>query len=147
MAMLSQPNSGLILRKRRRKQLISLTPLIDVVFILLIFFMLASSFLDWRSIALGTPAQATAASSSMEGALLVRIRSDGALDLSGERLDEAQLTARLAEAHARKPDQRVLVQPQQGVQMQRAVTILDLVTAVGIHDVSLLRDSRPGGQD
>ena len=29
---------------------ISLTPLIDVVFILLIFFMLASSFLDWRAV-------------------------------------------------------------------------------------------------
>lgn len=143
--MLSQPNSGLILRQRRRRQLISLTPLIDVVFILLIFFMLASSFLDWRSISLGTPAQATAASSSMEGALLIRVLGDGGLDMSGERLDEAGLQARLAAAVGRKPDQRVLVQPAAGVRMQRAVAILDLVTAAGIRDVSLIRDSRAGG--
>ncbi|MEM6945656.1 MAG: biopolymer transporter ExbD, partial [Pseudomonadota bacterium] len=39
------------LANRPRKRLrISITPLIDVVFILLVFFMLASSFLDWRSI-------------------------------------------------------------------------------------------------
>ena len=44
----------------RRRPLISLTPLIDVVFILLVFFMLASSFLDWRSIDLNAPAQAAA---------------------------------------------------------------------------------------
>ncbi|OOC09384.1 ExbD/TolR family protein, partial [Thioalkalivibrio halophilus] len=36
----------------RRRNLISLTPLIDVVFILLVFFMLASSFLDWRAVEL-----------------------------------------------------------------------------------------------
>ncbi len=42
----------------RRRALISLTPLIDVVFILLVFFMLPSSFLDWRAIDLDPPGQA-----------------------------------------------------------------------------------------
>ena len=46
---------------QKKRPLISLTPLIDVVFILLVFFMLASSFLDWRSIDLSTPAAAEAA--------------------------------------------------------------------------------------
>lgn len=41
------------LSKPRRKQAISLTPLIDVVFILLLFFMLTSSFVPWRIV--GTP--------------------------------------------------------------------------------------------
>ena len=66
----------------RRRPLISLTPLIDVVFILLVFFMLASSFLDWRSIDLNAPAQA-AAGPAIEGALLVEIHPDRLL-LSGE---------------------------------------------------------------
>jgi hypothetical protein len=45
---------------RRRRALISMTPLIDVVFILLIFFMLASSFLNWRSSGWILPARAGA---------------------------------------------------------------------------------------
>ena len=44
-------------RASRRRALIGLTPLIDVVFILLVFFMLASSFLDWRAIDLTAPAR------------------------------------------------------------------------------------------
>ena len=62
------------------RRMISLTPLIDVVFILLVFFMLASSFTDWRAITLDTPPAATRSGSS-EGALLVRVGQDG-LDLA-----------------------------------------------------------------
>ena len=57
--------------RRRRRSLISLTPLIDVVFILLIFFMLASSFSTEEAIELSMPGSGAA-----EGALpgsLVRI--------------------------------------------------------------------------
>ena len=51
----ARPPSWPIAKPRRRRSPISLTPLIDVVFILLVFFMLASSFLDWRSITLAAP--------------------------------------------------------------------------------------------
>ena len=57
-------------QNNRRRNLISLTPLIDVVFILLVFFMLASSFLDWRSITLDPPKQ-TGGSPSLEQAVLI----------------------------------------------------------------------------
>lgn len=122
----------------KRRQLISLTPLIDVVFILLIFFMLASSFLDWRTITLNTPGQA-ATVPDMEGAMLVRLHADGTLDMAGEALSGDQLQARLQAALARKPGQRVLVRPERGVAMQRAVEVLDLVASAGIMDVSLVR--------
>lgn len=122
----------------KRRQLISLTPLIDVVFILLIFFMLASSFLDWRTITLNTPGQA-ATVPDMEGAMLVRLHADGTLDMAGEALSGDQLQARLQAAVARKPGQRVLVRPERGVAMQRAVEVLDLVASAGIMDVSLVR--------
>lgn len=70
---------------RSRKRFISLTPLINVVFILLVFFMLASNYLQWRSIELNAPA-VQAAGSPLEGAILVRLRTDGSIDLNGERL-------------------------------------------------------------
>src|SRR3546814_18552679 len=71
--------------KGGRRRLISLTPLIDVVFILLVFFMLASSFVDWRAIVLDTPAAATRAGAS-EGALLVRVGRDR-IDFAGAPTD------------------------------------------------------------
>ena len=122
---------------RRRRALISLTPLIDVVFILLIFFMLASSFLDWRAIDLAAPGQ-PGASSSMEGALLVEVRPDG-LRLAGQRLSLPALSARVAERLSADPDQEVLVQTAPGVALQRAVEVLDRLAGVGAGRLSLIR--------
>jgi biopolymer transport protein ExbD len=122
--------------RRRRRSLISLTPLIDVVFILLIFFMLASSFSTEEAIELSMPGSGAA-----EGALpgsMVRIKRDG-LDLNGEplTLDELQLRARRL---ARAPGGRLfLVQPDRGVPLQRLVVVLDALDRAGASNVSLVR--------
>lgn len=134
----SPPPTRRFSRGPRRRARISLTPLIDVVFILLIFFMLASSFLDERAIKLAAPAAALGGA-SLEGALLIELRRDG-LRLAGERLVLPQLMARLAEHAARNPAQRVLIEPAPGVSLQDAVALLDRVAASGLSEVSFLRD-------
>ncbi len=127
----------------RRRAVIGLTPLIDVVFILLVFFMLASSFLDWRAIDLKAPAAAVAAAGTgMEGALLVEVRQDG-VRLSGERLSTGALEARVAERLAESPERRIVVRPAAGLELQRVVTVLDALEAAGARELSLSRG--PGG--
>ena len=121
----------------RRRTLVGLTPLIDVVFILLVFFMLASSFLDWRAIDLGTPARASAGG-AMEGALLVEVLP-ARLRLSGEVLPIETLATRVAAQVGARPDRRVLVRPADGVALQRLVQVLDRLAAAGATDVSLVR--------
>lgn len=126
-------------RKRHWRPLINLTPLIDVVFILLIFFMLASSLLDWRAIDLGMPAP-TAAGVPMEGALLVEVRVDG-VRLSGETVSLNTLEERVRERVAWRPDLRVLVKPADVVVLQEAIQVLDRLAAAGVADLSLIRDA------
>ena len=121
----------------RRRPLISLTPLIDVVFILLVFFMLASSFLDWRAIELNVPIR-VAGSASAERALRVEVLADG-LRLAGEPLTLDALAARMRERLAATPDQAVLIQPARGVPLQRTVEVLDRLTAAGVANMSLVR--------
>ena len=126
-------------RPGRRRRLISLTPLIDIVFILLVFFMLASSFLDWRTIRLNGPATATLGS-TFEGAILVEIRDDG-LRLSGKVVSLDGLAKRLAERLEREPDQLVLVSPGDGVSLQDAVTVLDHIAGAGVTAMSFIRNT------
>ena len=136
------PSSRLVdsarIRRRGRRPLISLTPLIDVVFILLVFFMLASSFLDWRSIDLTAPSP-TVAGSSTEGSLLVEVRADS-VRLSGAPVSLDELAARVGERLVLDPDQRVLVRPATGVPLQEVVTVLDRLSDAGVVDMSLIRD-------
>jgi len=133
----SIPQPRLSNRRGRRRPLISLTPLIDVVFILLVFFMLASSFLDWRAIDLDTPAR-TASQTSLEGAILVEVRRDG-LRLSGRPVERAQLASQVAERLETRPDRPVLVKPADGIVLQETVDVLDRLTAAGVTDLSLIR--------
>ena len=119
----------------RKRRLISLTSLIDVVFILLIFFMLVTNLVDGRAIDLDAPARA-AAGASMEGALLVEVRPGG-VRLSGEPMSLDALLARVGKRLAQQPDQRVLIAPATGVSLQEAVEVLDRLAAAGATTLSL----------
>lgn len=126
-------------RPRPRRALVSLTPLIDVVFILLVFFMLASSFSNWRSIELNTPVHA-GGRSTIGQALLVEVRQDG-LRLAGVPVARAALASRVKERLGQQPDLRVLVRLADGVVLQEAITVFDRLTAAGIKDLSLAGSS------
>ena len=126
-------------RSGRRRTLISLTPLIDVVFILLVFFMLASSLQDWRAIELVTPARAEVPGVPMEGALLIEVRPDG-LRLSAEPVSLDELLDRVGRRVTGQPDVRVLVKPAHGVVLQETVRVLDALAATGVTGLSLMRD-------
>lgn len=135
------PGRGFSLRNKTEKRsavrLVRLTPLIDIVFILLVFFMLASSFMDWRSIALGTPSAQSAAGNSMEGAMLLRVHEDGQVDLSGRRMSVEELGAALSTDLQQDPDRRILVRPMSEVPLQQTVRVLDEISAAGGHNIAL----------
>lgn len=126
-------------RARSRRPLISLTPLIDVVFILLVFFMLASSFSSEQVIDMLAPADTESVQEGQAGAALVRIKLNGDLDLNGEPLARAELAQRIAAWSVTEQPRRYLVQPQKGVTVQQIVTVVDLLKSSGAESVSLTR--------
>ena len=128
---------------RRRRSLVMLTPLVDVVFILLVFFMLASSFLDRQVIGLLTPPSAIQSSGTPTGAVLIRIRRDGSLNLSGQPMTPVQLAQEVAGRSVSDAQVSYLVQPDAGVSLQRVVSVVDLLNSSGARNVSLLRRPRP----
>ncbi len=118
--------------KKRRG--ISLTPLIDVVFILLLFFMLSSDFMHWRQISLSS---ANETESKPDTVMLIRIESDaGELSHDGKRYalqDLPALTALVAE----DPEAVYAVEAVAGVRTQTLVTVLDRLHQAGADKVSM----------
>jgi biopolymer transport protein ExbD len=119
-------------------RLISLTPLIDVVFILLIFFMLASSFLDWRTVGLSV-SSGVGAETSAQRAILVSLRSDGSVAVGSEPVATQTLRSVMTEKLADDSERRVVIRSDPGVPLQRAVDTLDLVRSIGATNISLSR--------
>lgn len=123
---------------KRRRALISLTPLIDVVFILLIFFMLASSFLTWTPMPLSVPGP-QAGSPDDCGRILVQVNADGTIALDGQPWAIGELTAGLRERLATRADDSVLVRPAADLPLQSLVDVLDAVRLAEPGAMSLSR--------
>lgn len=127
------PSEELVFKARRRS--IGLTALIDVVFILLMFFMLTSSFNRWRAIDFHP---LVAADSSVEQQnQVVLLHQDLSLKLQGTDYHithYAQLSE--AQSHWFKLDQPVIVVPDASVSLQDLVRCLDLLGAMGVSSVN-----------
>jgi len=119
------------LPSRPRRRLIGLTPLIDVVFILLLFFMLASSLTRLHAVPLDAPGTQMA-SGDPQPALLLRIQADGQLDLNGEAINAEALPELLRAQLRQAPNLRVLVQPADAVPLQLTLRVFDQLAAAGV---------------
>jgi len=126
-----------------RRRLISLTPLIDVVFILLVFFMLSASAPKWESILLGPPVRA-AATDSGPAALLVHLGADGAVALEQRTIAAGALPGALGAALRIAPDRPVVVQTERGVPLQRVVDLLESLSGLPTASISLMRSAEGG---
>lgn len=120
----------------RRRQIISLTPLIDVVFILLVFFMLASSFTTWRSMPMDMAIPSGGGSSDGKS-LLIEARTDG-FRFGAQTVSREVLLQRLTERLATETDTRVLVRFDADLPLQQSVDLLDELAASGVRDLRIL---------
>lgn len=118
---------------RRRRRAISLAPLIDVVFILLLFFILTTNFTRWRELPVALPAQAEAL--DLPEVRVLQLAADGVLRHEQRAFaadDATALRAFVAEA----PDAAYVIDAT-GVRTQRLVDWLDRLQAAGATRLSL----------
>lgn len=119
---------------KKKRQAISLTPLIDVVFILLLFFMLSSSFVPWRQINVSMP---TGTSVSTKEVVRIDI-----LDNQGRFSIESQEYQMLDKAELKKlvnqfPDTVFLIMAGADIETGVLVALLDQLTLAGAKEVSI----------
>ncbi len=120
-------------RKHRRP---SLTPMIDVVFLLLVFFMLASRFGADTIIELPL-AGATASETPYQGPPRLVDIAPESLALNGAEIGEAALPDSLA-ALMQAPEDTVILRPRDGAGLQRVVGVLEALRAAGMTNLVLV---------
>lgn len=134
------PLMQLNLQTGKRRKPLSLTPLIDVVFILLLFFMLTSSFIKWHNmeLAVSAPSQSTSRSNDTPP-ILFRLNAEGGLSVSGQTfaMDEDALLKQLLADNADAP---AILFTEDEVDVQQIVSTLDRLKRLGADGVSLNTD-------
>ncbi|MAG56857.1 MAG: biopolymer transporter ExbD [Planctomycetes bacterium] len=114
---------------------INLTPLIDVVFLLLIFFMVTATFQnDERDLTITVPeAENGNPIKDLPQTIVVGIKKDGSFSVGGKILDREQLRTVLVKAKRKnKKKQRVIVRTHKDAASQYPVTVIDVCSGLGI---------------
>ncbi|MGH8540279.1 MAG: ExbD/TolR family protein [Stenotrophobium sp.] len=113
---------------RRRSNTLIITSLVDVMFVLLFFFMLTSSYLDWGALKVNIAGSGHAAAPSAHPLLVLQLLPGGALRLNGQAVAATELIA----AVRRVTGAHVVVQPAPGVPLQDLVGVIDRLQSAGV---------------
>jgi biopolymer transport protein ExbD len=117
-----------IARPARRKNSIVITSLVDVMFVLLFFFMLASSYLDWGAVDVNVGGGESKSTLPVPGHVhQLQLLPGAQLKLDGQVTTLAQL------ASALDRDARVIVQSQPGVPLQDLMRVMDQLKTLGVN--------------
>ncbi|MEJ2445636.1 MAG: biopolymer transporter ExbD [Exilibacterium sp.] len=120
---------------------IDLTPMLDVVFIMLIFFIVTASFIKEKSIALNVPEKQEEQPPNPEDEpnILVSITANNEIWLDQRRIDVRAVRANIARLHAEFPKAIVIVKANENAEAKTFVAVADAAREAGVNQVSLAR--------
>lgn len=130
-------------QKAERRVTVDLAPLIDIVFLLLIFFLVTTTFLPDAGMDLELPESTTAAPSQLTQTV-VSVSEDGAIQLGGRAVSVDELQ-RAVEALSEADRQKITVRADARVGYGVIVRIIDALRNAGVDGVSLPMDAVQGG--
>ena len=115
---------------------IDITPLLDVVFIMLIFFIVTASFAKESGIEINRPDAATSVAKPKAG-ILIAINENGEIWINKRMVEVGQVRANIERLHAENPQGTVVVQADEEAKTKSLVAVMDAARQAGIYDISL----------
>ncbi len=126
-------------RRRQRKEVASevdLTPMLDVVFIMLIFFIVTASFVKESGIDITRPPAATATRKE-RGNILIAITANDQVWMDRRQIDPRALRANIERMHAENPQGSVVIQADTKSTNGLLVKVMDAARLSGVKSVAL----------
>jgi biopolymer transport protein ExbD len=128
---------------KEEEPILGITPLIDIVFLLLIFFMLTSHFHVASGIPIRLPKVALKTYNEKSHKIILVVDRDGRTYLKGERIDLKGLGLKLQNLVARDGLSHLLLQADKDVKHGRVVQIMDLAKRAGVPSIVIAAQWEP----
>ena len=116
---------------------INLTPMLDVVFIMLIFFIVTATFIRETGLDVNRPDQDQPQVVPEEGAILVIIDSTDDIWIDRRIIDPRAVRANIERLHAEDPDRPVVIQAAKASRADTPVTIMDAARQANVFNISI----------
>jgi biopolymer transport protein ExbD len=126
-----------------RKPEVQMSPLIDVIFLLLIFYAVTTQFVSDERLKLKLPEAETAESVGIrqeEKPPEVKVASDGSIWIDNQIVPEMELEARIRELVERAPDDGIILKGDKGADYGVVVHVLDVARKVGAKGIQMSAD-------
>ncbi len=120
---------------------LNLTPMLDVVFIMLIFFIVTATFIRQAGAEVIRP-EADTAEEKRTVSLLVAVTTEGEIWIDNKRVDVNSLQPVIERLHAENPRGSMIVQADRGSRVEVLMQVLDAARAAGMNDVAVSTRSR-----
>ncbi len=122
---------------------INITPMLDIVFIMLIFFIVTTSFVKEKGLEVSRPSSSPPKEvKKNKGPIVIKIDANGNIVLKGRVLERKAVQANLEREKAEKPDSPLIVAAHPDADTDALVTILDAAKEVGVENVSVATTNR-----
>lgn len=118
---------------------INLTPMLDVVFIMLIFFVVTTSFVKESGVEINRPSAQTTQQQEKAN-ILIAIRPNGEIWIEGRSVDVRAVRANVERLRAEFPEGQVVIQGDRAAQIGLLVRVMDQVRLAGITNVAIAAD-------
>ena len=115
---------------------IDMTPMLDVVFIMLIFFIVTAYFVKEAGIDVNRPEAATAVKKDRAN-ILIAITDKGEIWINKRRIDVRAVQANIERLHAENPQGTVVIQADKKATTDTLIKVMDASRAAGVYDVSI----------
>lgn len=134
------------LRKKRETPRVELTPMVDVVFLLLIFFMISTTFVEAPGISIKLPESASQQRKQEPEEVKVYLSRDGRIFLGDEQVDQDELKRRLRSYQGRAAEMTFLLLADEEAMHGKVVALMDLAKETGFEKLAIATEMPEKGR-
>jgi len=132
---------GSNIQQEEEENEINLTPMLDVVFIMLIFFIVTASFIKEAGIDVNRP-DAPTAERQEDANILVAISANDEIWIDRRMVDPRAVRANIERLHAENPKGSVVIQADKRSTNETLVIVMDAARQAGVYNVSLAANNQ-----
>ena len=133
--------------RRREEMIVDVTPLIDIIFQLVLFFMVSTTFVTSPGIEVDLPRSSSDTILQDDSEIEVWVTRDGAVQINDVGVDWAGLTSSLTNAQTSDPRTMVIIKADRDVDHGRVVAVMDLARSLGLSRLAIATEANLAGQE
>jgi len=123
--------------QQKEESEIDLTPMLDVVFIMLIFFIVTATFVKEIGLDVNTPDKNQNVKDADKQSIVVQVTSRDRIRIRGRDIDFRAVRANIERLHAENPEAPVVIQPHPESKTEIMIHVMDSARQAGVYNVSI----------